>query len=424
MANMRIPLSITALATAILASSSAAQGPAAVGWFPSLPPQPSPAVTIVAPGPGAPPIGPAGLIAGEGDEFEIVPLKYADVSEIVGLLTGTSTIKSNDEFSPEEPNFGSSSAGGGYFGNGGFPQMPILAAPNGTMVSSDSVGQAVDGTIGIDRRLNAVILRGPPARVAAIKHEIALLDVPVTSVVLETEFVELSDTGARNLGLDFNNGNGQIGIAALNYSKGFPGFSDTPKLGGVNASFQVALYAQIAKGEGRIVSKPRISAQSGGTAKIVTGDALPILTSIALSGVNAVQQQVEYVNVGVTLQIAPRVTADGVVTAHVFAVVSSVTGFSQGYPTISQREASTSATVHDGETFVIGGLTEESRISNRSKLPVLGDIPLLGTLFTAEHTSSERRDLYIVVTPHVVAADAAGRVAPINTDSGPSAVSH
>ena len=84
-----------------------------------------------------------------------------------------------------------------------------------------------------------------------------------------------------------------------------------------------------------------------------------------------------------------------------------VTGFSQGYPTISQREASTSATVHDGETFVIGGLTEESRISNRSKLPVLGDIPLLGTLFTAEHTSSERRDLYIVVTPHVVAADAA-----------------
>jgi general secretion pathway protein D len=224
----------------------------------------------------------------------------------------------------------------------------------------------------------------------------------VTSVVLETEFVELSESGARNLGLDFNNGNGQIGTVAINYSKGFPGLIDTPKFGGVDANFQIALYSQIAKGEGRIVSKPRISAQSGATAKIVTGDALPILTSIALSGVNAVQQQVEYVNVGVTLQIAPRVSDDGFVTAHVFAVVSSVTGYSQGYPTISQREASTSATVRDGQPFVIGGLTEESRIANRSKLPLLGDIPLLGSIFSVEHTNQEKRDLYIVVTPHVV----------------------
>ena len=89
-------------------------------------------------------------------------------------------------------------------------------------------------------------------------------------------------------------------------------------------------------------------------------------------------------------------------SAHVFAVVSSVTGFSQGYPTISQREASTSATVRDGEPFVIGGLTEESRIANKSKIPLLGDIPLLGTLFTTEHTNRATRDLYIVVTPHIV----------------------
>ena len=386
--------------------SSASQAP--VGWFqvPRVTAAPPPVAAV----PGTPvplvtaPPSPVGLIAEEGEDFEIVKLKYADVSEIVGLLTGNQTVKSNDDFTPQEPNFGSSGvAGGGYFGSGGgIPATPILSAPNGIVISSDSVGQAIDATIGIDRRLNAIVLRGPPYRVAAIKREIELLDVPVTSVVLETEFVELSETGARNLGLDFNNANGQIGAASVSYAKGFPGLNDTPKFGGVTAAFQVALYAQIAKGEGKIVSKPRISAQSGSTAKIVTGDALPILTSIALSGVNAVQQQVEYVNVGVTLQIAPRVSDDGFVTAHVFAVVSSVTGFSQGYPTISQREASTSATVHDGETFIIGGLTEESRISNKSKLPLLGDIPLLGSLFTVEHTNKTKRDLYIVVTPHIV----------------------
>jgi general secretion pathway protein D len=405
MVYLRVPLALVAMSLAIPSGSLAAeQSPPVVGWF-QIPPRVAvPPAESSAPAPvGIAPSGPEGLIANEGEDFEVVKLKYADVSEIVGLLTANQSLKSNDDFTPQEPNFGSSGgSSAGYFGSGGLPPSPILIAANGVIPSSDSVGQAIDGTIGIDRRLNAVILRGPPERLAAIKREIAMLDVPVTSVVLETEFVELSETGARNLGLDFNNANGQITAVNVDYSKGFPGFSDTPRLGGVNAAFQVALYAQIAKGEGKIVSKPRISAQSGATAKIVTGDALPILTSIALSGVNAVQQQVEYVNVGVTLQIAPRVSDDGFVTAHVFAVVSSVTGFSQGYPTISQREASTSATVRDGEPFVIGGLTEESRILNKSKLPLLGDIPLLGALFTTEHTSQAKRDLYIVVTPHIV----------------------
>jgi general secretion pathway protein D len=222
-------------------------------------------------------------------------------------------------------------------------------------------------------------------------------------VVFETVFVELTETGARNVGLDFNNGNNQIASAVYTYASGnYPSVANTARSGGVAANLQLAIYAQIAKGNGRIISKPRIAAQSGSTAKIITGDALPILTSIALSGVNAVQQQVQYVNVGVTLQIAPRVGDDGYVTSHVFAEVSSVTGISQGYPTISQREASTSATVHDGDSFVIGGLTQESELMRHSRIPGLGDIPLLGELFKTENGNSSKTDLYIVVTPHVV----------------------
>jgi general secretion pathway protein D len=170
------------------------------------------------------------------------------------------------------------------------------------------------------------------------------------------------------------------------------------------ANLQAAIYAQIDKGEGRIISKPRIAAQSGSTAKIVTGDALPILTAIALSGVNAVQQQVQYVNVGVTLQIAPRVSDDGYVTSHIFSVVSSVTGYSQGYPTISQREASTVATVRDGESFVIGGLTQESQLRHHIKVPGLGDIPVLGRIFDTTHATRAKTELYVVVTPHVARA--------------------
>ncbi len=105
---------------------------------------------------------------------------------------------------------------------------------------------------------------------------------------------------------------------------------------------------------------------------------------------------------GVTLQIAPRVSPDGFVTAQIYGVVSSVTGYSQGYPTISQREAETSVTARDGETFVIGGLTQENVLTRKSKVPLLGDIPLAGNLFKVERSTKSKTELYIVITPHIV----------------------
>jgi general secretion pathway protein D len=234
-----------------------------------------------------------------------------------------------------------------------------------------------------------------------MRQMIALVDVPVDSVILETQFVELTEQGSRNIGIDFANANGQLAVGTISRGGLAPFGADLNK----NIySFQVqaALYAQVQKGNGRIVSTPRIAAQSGDTAKILTGDALPILTSIALSGVNAVQQQVQYVNVGVTLQIAPRVSPDGFVTSHIYAVVSSVTGFQQGYPTISQREAETSASVRDGETFVIGGLTMDNALTTKTKVPLFGDLPLLGQLFRTDKSSKSKTDLYIVITPHIV----------------------
>jgi general secretion pathway protein D len=333
-------------------------------------------------------------------DFEVVRLKYADVSEIVGILTSTQDVRPNDNFNPQEPAFGS--AGVNNYGNTGVSTS--LFPGNGTQnaaADEQALGQSINEDIGIDRRLNAIILHGPPAHIARLKAIIAQLDVPVTSVVLETVFVELTETGAHNVGLDFNNSNSQIAVVTYNSGTFNPSNFGTDK-GIVSASLQAAIYAQVKDGQGRIISKPRIAAQSGTSAKIVTGDALPILTAITLSGVNGVSQQVQYVNVGVTLQIAPRVSDNGDVTSHIFCEVSSVTGYSQGYPTISQREASTSATVKDGESFIIGGLSQENQLSTNNKVPGLGDIPLIGRLFNFDSGTSSKTDLYIVVTPHIV----------------------
>jgi len=324
--------------------------------------------------------------------YQLVLLKYADVSEVVGLLTDATT-KSNDVFIPEQPSFGSNSLTGNTY-----QPQPASQAPG---TSDEPLGESINASIAIDRRLNAIWLRGSPEEISRLKSMIAMIDIPVDSVVLETQMVELTESGSKDLGIDFTNANGQLGVATLQSGQFIPpGVPAGNRLSSVQ--FQAALYAEIQKGNGRIVSKPRIAAQSGSTAKIITGDALPILTAITLSGVNGVSQQVQYVNVGVTLQIAPRVSADGYVTSHVYAVVSSVTGFSQGYPTISQRQAETSATVRDGDSFVIGGLTQDENITNKGKIPILGDIPIIGEAFKTTHSTRAKTELYIIVTPHIV----------------------
>jgi len=324
------------------------------------------------------------------DGYELVMLKYADVSEIVGLLTDT-VVKPNNVFIRREPGFGSPATSGTTY----------VSTQTQTAQEDRPLGQPVDSSISIDRRLNAIWIKGSPQRIARIKAQIAMIDIPVDSVILETQFVELTETGARSLGIDLNNASGQIATGSLTTGTFVPFGLDANRII-PSATVQAAIYAQVQKGEGRILSKPRIAAQSGSTAKIITGDALPILTAITLSGVNGVSQQVQYVNVGVTLQIAPRVSTDGYVTSHIYGVVSSVTGFSQGYPTISQREAETSASVRDGETFVIGGLTQENTLKNKSKVPLLGDIPLVGQAFRVRRDTRSRTELYIVITPHIV----------------------
>ena len=328
-----------------------------------------------------------------GDAYELVFLKYADVSEIIGLLSGGDTIQPNNIFIRREPGFGSLAATGS--------QPNYNGAQNQAQQEKLPLGQSFGNGLAIDRRLNAIWVSGPPDRIERVKRQIALIDVPVDSVILETQFVELTDTGARNLGLDLNNSSGQIAVGTITTGSNLP-FGLDPNRILPSGQLQAAIYAQVQKGEGRIVSRPRIAAQSGSTAKIITGDALPILTSITLSGVNGVSQQVQYVNVGVTLQIAPRVSTDGFVTSQIYGVVSSVTGYSQGYPTISQREAETSASVRDGETFVIGGLTQDNVLTTKSKIPLLGDIPLAGNLFRVERSTRSKTELYIVITPHIV----------------------
>jgi general secretion pathway protein D len=344
------------------------------------------------------------------DITEVVPLKYADVSEVVGLLVSGQQIPSNDSFTPQEQQFGSAgiSGGGNGLGNIGGGQIGGLNAPTAQSLTQvqnfgagggTSLGQQINENIGVDRRLNAILLTGTPEIIARLKAKIAQIDIPLASVELETQIVELTDTAAKDIGIDFAGAGGGL-IASPTYAiKNL-----TTGQGTIN--LQAEVYAAIQKGEGRSIARPRITALDGTSAQIITGTQIPIVSTVALSGVNATSSQVQYISVGVSLQIQPRVNSDGYVTSHIFSQVSSVTGnvTSNGStnPELSQREASTSATVKDGESFVIGGLLQQNDISNVSKLPGFGDIPLIGGLFHSRHDTTSNTNLYIIVTPHII----------------------
>jgi general secretion pathway protein D len=334
------------------------------------------------------------------EDIEVVRLKYADVSEVIGLLVAGQQIPSNDSFTPQEQQFGSSGlTGGGTLGTGQIgglnaqPTQQFNQVPNFGQTGT-SLGQQITENIAVDRRLNAIVLTGSPEIIARYKARIAMIDIPLASVELETQIVELDDTAAKQVGIDFTNAGGPVATATYTIKNLTTGQG--------SVSLQAAVYALIAKGQGRTIARPRITALDGTSAQIITGNQIPIVTSIAVSGVSAVSSQVQYINVGVSLQIQPRISPDGFVTSHIFSQVSSETGTSQGYPTLSQREATTSATVKDGDSFVIGGLLQQNDLSNVQKLPVLGDIPLLGNLFHYRNDSSQNTNLYIIVTPHIV----------------------
>jgi general secretion pathway protein D len=335
---------------------------------------------------------------GLGQVTEVIPLKYADVSEIAGVLVQGSNVQSNDNFNPQTSNFGAQSFGGTQFNGAQQPfQQPAFqqgAQFGNNFGQGQGLAQRVSDNLAIDRRLNAVILTGTPDVVASLQAVIEKLDVPLDSVLLETQIVELDENGSKDLGIDFN---AQGLVAKATYT------TQSLQYATSNATFQANLYALIQKGEGRILAKPRILAQNGAPASILTGDALPIITTVIVAGTSAVtSQQVNYVNVGVNLQIQPRISSDGFVTSHIFSEVSSVTAFTQGIPQISQRQAVTTATVKDGDSFVIGGLLQDNEIKTVYKVPGVGDIPLIGGLFRRVSSTTSRTNLYLVVTPHIV----------------------
>lgn len=342
---------------------------------------------------------------------EYIPVSYGNAEDIAKLLTDESKGNQN----------GSSGGSGGQVNRG-------FLSPR--------------GSISFDRRTNTLLVIDIPQRVAAIKDLVVRLDKPVDQVVIEGRIVIATETFARELGAKFgltgfkdhllysnsigNNIANQNSLVTAADNGGRPtitrglnvnlpasstiGNAGALALSILNAGYalDVELSALQNEGRGEVISNPRIVTSNQKEAVIRQGEEIGYLTTNgATSGANAQgQTQVQFKDVLLELRVTPTITNDGRVFLNMNVKKDEVIEFidsGQGsVPRIAKREVNTAVLIEDGQTVAIGGVYEFKDQRDLSKVPFLGDIPVLGNLFKKRGRSKSKAELLIFVTPKVL----------------------
>ena len=235
-----------------------------------------------------------------------------------------------------------------------------------------------------------------------------------SQIRLEAQIIEISAKDSKNLGIQYwsaspDDSSGDdsgisVGTAGLFY--GGEDFKTNRGSGGWFgnhiSSINATLQALINNGKARILSRPSITTMSGETANILIGGRIPI--PISQDG----DVTIEYKEYGIKLNIEPKVDSENKITSKVHAEVSTL-DYSHGVkidsfevPGIASREADAVVNVHSGMTMAIGGLLNSEDSKTVSKIPLLGDIPIIGQFFRHTSTTRDNRELMILITPTVI----------------------
>ncbi|MNX71482.1 Type IV pilus biogenesis and competence protein PilQ precursor [compost metagenome] len=283
------------------------------------------------------------------------------------------------------------------------------------------VVNTVNAKIIKDDRTNSLLITAPEEIIDRARALKALLDVPTPQVEIDVRVVELSENASRRLGFSYGLANGKLGTG---YNNGSPdataggagnqaGNPSTPAdgisltfsaLGNFTANFNARLDAVITDGQATVMANPKVIAQDNQEASIDIVNKHPILKTITTT--TGTQTDVEFVDVGQKLTLKPRIDTVGFVTLEMSPEVSVEGGSTlvngNAVPIVNSRKVKTNMRVRDNEPIVIGGLKRNDSTTTVSKIPVLGDIPLLGTFFKNNVVQSRQTEIVIIVTPRIL----------------------
>ena len=286
---------------------------------------------------------------------------------------------------------------------------PRAQAPAGGTVTAMS---GANGQIAVDPVRNVIVFQGDAQRWRAIQGVLARLDQPARQVVIEVTVAEvtLTDEFANGVEWAFRNISINGVEGPLDLLKGVAGTGGSMVWQGISSSGQVKALVSLFAKDSRvsILSTPRIMVKSGESASIDVGTEVPTITSQATASDlddGSILQSIQYRKTGVLLDIEAVVHSGQRVDLKISQEVSeaAVTDTSEiSSPSILSRRLQTSLSLSDGESTLLGGLISRNRSAGKTKVPLLGDIPVLGAAFQSRTASDTRTELLMLITPYVV----------------------
>jgi general secretion pathway protein D len=276
-----------------------------------------------------------------------------------------------------------------------------------------------------DEKLNLLIMKDTPDAVRLAERLVESLDLAEPEVMLDVEVLEITRGKLQELGLRFPD---QIGYGLLQpttrstiVNNGVtetstnlggtlaPGYVDLRNRGALTSFVTnpaLTLNLRNEAGDGNLLANPRIRVKNREKAKIHIGDKLPVFTTTSTANVG-VAAAVSYLDVGLKLEVEPTISLDDEVSIKVGLEVSSIAREIPGPANslayqIGTRSAATVLRLRNGETQVLAGLISDEERSSANRLPGLGEIPLLGRLFSSQRDNSNKTEIVLLITPRIV----------------------
>lgn len=258
------------------------------------------------------------------------------------------------------------------------------------------------GSALLDPATNTLIVTDNPNVLKKFQRLIDELDVPSRQVMVEARIVEASDTFSRDLGIKFGyHRDGRQNNFGMN-NVTLPSMAATTTLSLVRSlntsALNLELQAQQTQGNSKIISSPRVLTQDRKQATIESGTEIPYQEA---SSSGATSTSFKKAVLGLT--VTPQITPDGQIIMDISVNKDSVNkNCGATEPCVDTKSLKTNAMVEDGGTLILGGIYEEDNSEGTTKVPVLGDLPVLGNLFRSHSRSNARKELLIFITPRIM----------------------
>ncbi|OYY99400.1 MAG: type II and III secretion system protein, partial [Methylophilales bacterium 16-45-7] len=254
----------------------------------------------------------------------------------------------------------------------------------------------------IDERINMLVMRDTPEAVRIAEKLVTAIDIADSEVMLEIEILEITRSRLQQLGIVYPTQLGVIGTTANSITlEALKGLNS----GTINLSPNPAINFKKTVGDVNLLSNPRIRVKNNEKARILVGDKIPIITTTSTANVG-ISENVTYIDVGLKLDVEPKITLDDFVNIKVALEVSSlgeqVPNTNTTVFRIGTRNASTVLRLKDGETQILAGLISDDERKNASRIPGLGDIPLIGRLFSDQTDSKSKTEIVLAITPRII----------------------